>query len=96
MAEILRIDRAWLQDYIDHMKQEIRDIEYICNDLIDAKVIADPSELILYEQAIGDFVKLQEELIIIVEILEQFMEMIDEARQMLNTFVRELRDALNL
>lgn len=96
MAEKLRVDRFWLQDYIDRVKQEIRDVEYICDDLRVAEVIADPSELILFEQAIGDFEKLREELIIIAEVLEQFLEMMDEAKQILDTFVKKMRDTLNL
>lgn len=92
----LAIDRLWLQDYIDHIKQEIIDAEYICDDLRSAKEIADLAELVLYEQAILDFEKLREELVFIADVLEQFLEGMDEAKQILDIFVREMRDTLNL
>ncbi len=96
MASKLVIDRLWLQDYKDRVKQEIRDVEDICDDLRRAEEIADPANLILLEQIILDYEKLRVELVLIADVLEQFLEGMDEAKQILDIFVREMRDTLNL
>lgn len=96
MASKLVIDRLWLQDYIYRVKQEITEVEYICDDLRIAESMADPADLILYEQTILDFEKLREELVFIADVLEQFLGGMDEAKQILDIFVSEMRDTLNL
>ena len=96
MASKLVIDRLWLQDYKDRVKQEIRDVEDICDDLRRVEEMTDPADMILLEQVILDFEKLRFELVLIADILEQFLGGMDEAKQILDIFVREMRDTLNL
>lgn len=87
-------DRLWLHDYMDRVKQQITETEIICENLEKAKAVAMSEKTASYDEAIKSIKKLREELGIIHETLGLFLEGMDEAKYILDQFVKELCESI--
>lgn len=87
-------DRLWLHDYMDRIKQQIAETELICENLKKAKAVTMSEKTGSYDEAIKSFEKLREELGIIHETLGRFLEGMDEAKYILDQFVKEFCESV--
>lgn len=90
----LVIDRLWLYEYLNQKKTQMRSIEQICDSLKIARNNADSVEEITLQKIINDMEHVKEELAVIYESLEEYIEGVDEAKMILDKVVQEVQEIL--
>ena len=91
----LVFDRLWIQDYMDRVKQQMKDVEQISDSLEAAEKSANPSDQFTIQNAIVSMKHIREELAIIYEVLEELVERMDEAKRILDNVVQEIREIVS-
>lgn len=91
----LVLDRQWLYDYMDRLKQQMRDVEQICDSLESTVMIDNSMGQLTIQDTIKEMRNIYTEISVIYEVLEEYVEGVDEAKRILDDVVQEIHEALS-
>ena len=73
MEKSIRYDEHWINDYIDHLNQQIQQLEDLISNMHRAKQFADPSQWAIYDQINQRILKMHRETSLIVTVLTDYL-----------------------